>query len=395
RRLIRLAWPIVLSQLGSHLLGFVDTAVVGRLGELPLAAVGLGNAIYFLFAILATGTMFAFDPLVAQAIGAGEREGARRMFWQGLWLAGILTVPATLAILGADVVLLHSPLRPELVEETSRYLLARLPALLPQLLVVATRSYLQSQDITRPYLVSVVVANAVNLPLDWLFVFGDEGLIRLGLPAVGMPSFGAAGAGIVTTMSSLVQIAIVLRATQGLGVANVDSKRPDRAVLRAALRIGMPMGLTLAAEMGIFSTVSVLAGSMGTRAMAAHMVAITLAGTTFQVPLAIGMAAAVRVGQAVGAGDYLAARRAGLRPLGLGTTIMTACSVLFFAAPSTVARLLSDHPMVLESSRPLIFVAAVFQVFDGVQAVAVGALRGTGDTRAALWANLGGHTLIA
>jgi MATE family multidrug resistance protein len=164
--------------------------------------------------------------------------------------------------------------------------------------------------------------------------------------------------------------------------------------LRTVLRLGLPFALQTLAEVGVFALASVLAGRMSARAAAGHQLAITLAAFTFTMTLGIGAAAAVRVGHHIGQGDRAGARRSGFTALAIGAGFMTVPALLFLTLPAQLARLLTDDATVLSAAVPLVMIAAVFQLSDGTQAVAAGALRGAGDAKVPLWANLVGHWLI-
>ena len=387
RATIRLAFPIALANVGNQMLGLVDTAVVGRLGEMPLGAVGLGNSVYFAITVVGLGLMLGLDPLVAQAVGAGERARARSMLWQGVWIAVLLTLPLAVVVWVAVTSLEPIGIASDTVAETARYAYARLPGLPFFLIVVGARSFLQAHSITIPIVISVIVANIVNLPLSILLVFGD--------PSLGIPSLGAAGAAWTSTVCTVLQCGIVLFAARLLGPPPAGlSRGPDPVAIGRALRLGLPVGLALLAEVGLFALVGVLMGVLGTRPLAAHNVAIQLIATTFQVALALGAAASVRVGHAVGRGDAKGARSAGLAALGLTIVFMVGTSVLFVVAPGPLASLITDEPQVIRAAVPLILVAAAFQIGDGVQAVSAGALRGAGDTTFAMVANLLGHYAV-
>ena len=185
---MRLAIPLAAANLGQVLIGAVDTAVVGRLGEVELGAAGLGNSVYFVVIVVGMGIMLGLDPLVAQAIGAEEPVEARRMLWQGSWLALLLGAPLAITVAGLGVLLERFGIGAATAEATRAYMFARLPGLVPFLVFVACRSYLQAVSITRPVVLAVVIANVVNLPLSWALVFGDAGLAKLGLPALGVPA---------------------------------------------------------------------------------------------------------------------------------------------------------------------------------------------------------------
>ncbi|HJL19485.1 MAG TPA: MATE family efflux transporter [Sandaracinaceae bacterium LLY-WYZ-13_1] len=395
RALSRLTGPLLLTQLGQMLLGVVDTAVVGRLGEVPLAAVGLAGTVFFTITVLGFGWMLALDPLIAQAVGAGERTRARELLWQGGWVAAVGTVPLTGLVLafGESLGLMGNP--PAAVAEAQPYLYARLVGLLPFLALAAGRAFLQAHELTRPLVVSVIVANVLNLPLTWWLVHGDGGLEALGLAPVGFAGLGTAGAGWASTVATLVQLGVVLFAVRALWPRDVPRvHRPERAAVLRVLRLGTPIGLQLAAEVGSFAIATVLIGNLGTRPLSAHNVAITWISVTFQVAIAVGSATAVRVGHAIGRADAPGTRRAGLTGIASGAVAMIGGALVFLWVPSGLARVLTDEPGVIEATVPLLAVAAAFQLSDGVQAVAAGALRGAGDTRWPLVANLVGHYAI-
>ncbi|MDQ3032986.1 MAG: MATE family efflux transporter, partial [Myxococcota bacterium] len=198
--LAALATPLVLTNLGNMAIGLVDIAIIGRLGGAEIAAAGLGNAIFFLVAIFGMGLMFGLDPLIAQAVGAGELRNARRLLWQGLWLAALVTVPLSVAVLALGEQLHRLEVTPEVAELTRTYLYARLPSLLPFLALMASRAYLQAHGHTRSLIAAVIVANLVNLPIAIALSFGYEPL--------GIPALGIAGAGLATALATAVQLAV-------------------------------------------------------------------------------------------------------------------------------------------------------------------------------------------
>ncbi len=392
---MRLAVPLAAANLGQVLIGAVDTAVVGRLGEIELGAAGLGNSVFFVVAVVGMGIMLGLDPLVAQAIGADEPARARRMLWQGGFLALLLGAPIALAVAGLGTLLERFGIAHVTAEPTRAYLFARLFGLVPFLLFVACRSYLQAVSITRPVVVSVVVANLLNLPLSWALVFGDAGLVRFGLPALGVPALGVAGAAWASTACTVAQMLVLMYAVRKVQLPGARERFvPSRELMKKALVLGAPIGLTMAAEFGVFSLVNVLMGNIDARALAGHQVAITLASATFMVPVGIGAAASVRVGHAIGRGDGPGTRRAGIIGLSSGMAFMSLAALTFLLLPRELAGVITDKRDVIAAAVPLLFIAAVFQLSDGAQAVLAGALRGAGDTRFPLFANLAGHYLI-
>lgn len=395
RGLLRLALPLAAAQAGLQLMGVVDTAVVGRLGARELGAVGLGNALFFTVFIAAMGVVMGIDPLTAQAFGAGDRLRARRTLWQGVWLAIIIGVALSIPLVFAPLILAPFGVDETIIPAATSYTLIRTLALIPMLLFVVLRSYLQAQSITRPMIISIAIANVFNLVADIYFVFGGAWLPSWTGPLRLMPAYGVAGAAIVTVLASLLQLWILFASVRAL--KSPQKREPWRLVpaeLRKAFTIGLPLGLQMGAEVGIFALVGLLAGRLGPDDLAAHHIALTLAAFTFTVALGVGAAASVRVGHAIGAGDGPGTRRAGLVAFSAGAAFMSCGALTFWLFPAQLASLLSNKPEVILASIPLLAVAAVFQISDGTQAVGAGVLRGAADTRFAFIANLLGHWFI-
>jgi MATE family multidrug resistance protein len=394
RKLLRLAAPIAFTQAGYALMGLVDTAVVGRLGASALGAIGLANGLFFAVAIVGLGTMMGLDPLFAQALGAGDERRARALVWQGIWLSFAVTAVLAIPIALMPLLLERAGIEPAVERDARIFLWMRLPGLWPMLAFAALRSHLQAAHRVRALVIATVLANLANFALDVALVYG-----RFGFPALGAP-----GSGLATSICSFLQLAVLAVAfrfrgqhpqlpMQG-GPAGAESRLLSPADLRKALAVGIPVGLQMGAEVGVFALVGLLAGRLGALALAAHQVALALASFTFCAAVGVGQAGSVRVGWAVGARNTKAARRSGLVAFAGGAGIMSISALLFWLVPSALARLLSDQPDVIAASVPLLAVCAFFQLSDGIQGVGAGVLRGAGDTRFAFLANLLGHYAI-
>jgi MATE family multidrug resistance protein len=377
-------------------MGVVDTAVVGRAGAVPLAGVGLGNALFFSVAVLGIGVMMGLDPLIAQAFGAGDPGRARKLLWQG----GSLSVigAAALAPVLALLTLTFQPMgvEPAVAEVATSFVLWRLPGLPFLFFYVGGRAYLSAAGHTRPVVVATVVANLLNLPLSALLVFGGAALPAWTGPLRLLPALGGTGAAISSTLSLVLQSAVLLAAIRALPAPALApaARRPDPVELARAVRVGLPAGLHMVVEVAFFSAAGLLAARFGAEPMAAHQLALSLATLTFTVAVGIGNAGSIRVGTFVGARDRLGARRAGLTAFGAAGGYMACTGLVFLAVPHLLARLMTDDPAVAAAAVPLLRVAAVFQVFDGLQASGAGVLRGAGVTRFTFLANLVGHWLL-
>jgi MATE family multidrug resistance protein len=388
--LLRLAAPLAAVQAGNQLMGFVDTAIVGRLGAAELAGVGLANGLFFAVTVLGIGIMLGMDPLISQSVGAGDHVRARRFVWQAIWLA--IAVGALLAVPLALLPLALRPIgvEPDVAAMARSYLLLRIPGVIPLLVYFGLRSYLQAVGTTRAMVIATVAGNVFNFPADLLLVFGGA---RVGLPW--FPALGVSGAAIATVLATLLQVTILIAAVRARPrPATPVVRAPDPALLAHAGKVGLPVGLQMAAEVGVFALAGVLAARLGAHEMASHQIALTLASFSFCVAVGVASAGSVLVGRAIGAGDAAGTRRAGLTSFAAGAALMAIWGVAFLVAPRFFASILTDQPDVIAAAAPLLVVAGFFQISDGIQAVGSGVLRGAGDTRFAFVANLVGHWTI-
>jgi multidrug resistance protein, MATE family len=385
KQLFRLAVPIAAAQAGTQLMTVVDIAVLGRFSARDLAAAGLANAFFFSVSIAGMGVIFGVDPLMSQALGAGDRVRAHRVLWQGVWLGLIVSAALTIPLLLMPMLMPVAGVQKELIEPASAYLVIRTAGLAPFLTFTVVRGYLQARHLTRPLIVSMVVCNIFNVIADIVLVFG----------AGPIPALGAAGAAVATIIGQLIQLAIVAWAAREPDlVAGTEIRRFNGAEVRQAFSVGWPIALQLGAEIGVFALVGVLAARISTLALAAHQLVIGLASFTYTMSLGVAAAGSTRVGLAVGARLRAATRSAGHAAFIGGAAVMAVAAAVFALAPRPLARVITDKPEVIAAALPLFLVAAYFQLSDGIQAVGSGVLRGAGDTRFAFVANIVGHWLI-
>lgn len=386
---LRLALPLTAVQLSLVALGLVDTACLGRASTVDLAGLTMGNAIVFTVMVVGFGVGMALEPLSSQAVGAREHHRAWQWWRTVLRVCLLLAIPLMAVAVAITYTLTWFGVAADVQASAVEYAWARSPSILFQLVFVAGRSYLQSYEETWSVLLAALLANILNYVMNMLFIYGDETLLAVGLPAVGLPRLGAAGVGIATTGASIFMAAVVYYRVWRRA-PTVTTAAPKNDLLQV-LRMGLPLGMQLAAEVGIFAMVAVMAGRLGKEVASAHQIAIGLASATFMATLGLSAAASVRVGHAIGRGDTPAARRAGLFAVGIGLAIMSAGAVIFITLPGPLTYIFTDNPAVRSLAVELLFVAAVFQLFDGLQAVFSGALRGAGDIRVPFIANVACH----
>jgi MATE family multidrug resistance protein len=373
--LLRLALPVVVVQVGLMAMGVVDSIMVGHVSATALASVAIGNLYFFGLAVFGMGVLMALDPVVAQAVGAGDEPAIGRAVQRGLLLATGLSVPTCLLLLTARPFLTWIGEPAAVIPDAAVFARIMIPGVLPFFAFVVFRQTLQALGRMRPIVLAIVFSNLLNALLDWVLIFG-----HLGAPAMGVP-----GSAWATTTSRWVMAAALLALSWPELSHRLHPLRPEAAEWRPLsrmLRLGVPIGLQYALEWGVFGTVLLLMGRIGTVAVAAHQIAINVASLTFMVPLGVSAAATVLVGHAVGRGDAAGAARSARAALVTGVAFMAAMALVLMLAPAAIARVYSEDVAVIALAATLLPIAGTFQIFDGIQVVSIGILRGLADTRA-------------
>lgn len=373
-QLLRLAGPIIVSQLGQVGMSTADTIMVGPLGPKPLAAAGLGAALHWFVIVPSMGVLVGLSPLISQAFGARDLRACHRVLVQGLWLAIFLSVPVTLFSLIGEPLSLWLGQDPEVSQLTGDYLTAIAAGVLPFCLFMAVRQYLEGMNRVNVPMAITFLGLGLNIPANWLLIHG-----------IGpFPALGVAGSGWAT---SIVRWAMLLAAVaylvrrSDLRVHRGEPLRPIAAMQRRILRVGIPVGGQFGLEVGLFSFAAVMMGWLGPIELAAHQVTINIASTTFMVALGVSLAGSIRIGQYIGAHRPARMRRAVLATYLLASGFMALCALLFVLVPHGLIGLYTRDAGILELGVKLLFWAAAFQIFDGAQVAGVSVLRGAADTR--------------
>ena len=383
--MLRLAAPLVAAELGWMLMGVVDTMCVGRVSADAMGAVGLGSMVFYTIGIFAAGMLLGLDTLVSQSYGAGDLEDCRHSLINGIWLGMFLILPVMAALEASLPVLASFGIDPAVMDVTRGYMRVLNLSALPLLLFFGFRRYLQSVNIVRPIMITLVTANLVNLAGNIILDFGNFGAPRL----------GAVGAGWATLFSRVyMAIALAFVIFKHDPQLVHTSWAPDFRRIRRLFKLGLPAAMQIGLETGVFTTVTVLIGKIGATALAGHQIALATVSTTFMVPLGISSAASVRVGHAVGRGDPHGAARSGWTALVLGAIVMSIAAVTLITIPHWIARIFTPDVAIIAAGASLLRVAAFFQLFDGLQVVATGALRGVGDTRTPMFCHFTGYWVI-
>jgi MATE family multidrug resistance protein len=322
---------------------------------------------------------------VSQSFGGGDRDDCRHSLISGVWLS-LFLIPIVMGLIWALIPLLSAwGIDPGVMRVTQPYLRVLNWSAPFLLLFFGFRRYLQSVNIVRPIMVTLLTANLVNIFGNWVFVFGNLGAPRLGAE-------GSAWA----TFSSRVYMTVVLAIVIWRNDPRLPhvSWKPDLARIRELLHLGLPAAMQIGLETGVFTVVTVLMGKLGATALAGNQIALQTVSMTYMMPLGISSAAAVRVGHAIGRGDHEGMARAGWMALGLGGTVMSCAAIALLVFPYWIARLFTPEADVIAAGVVLLRIAAFFQLFDGLQVVATGALRGAGDTRTPMVCHFTGYWVI-
>ena len=389
RRLIVLATPIVVTQLGTMMMGVVDMVMVGGLGKDALAAAALGNVWTMGTLIIGMGVTLGMDPLLTQAHGAGDGRSVGLTMQRGLVVAALASLPTMLLWFWTGPALVLAGQSPVLAGMAHDYVIVQLPSAFGFLGFTVLRSYLQGRSIVAPALWITLLANILNAAINWVLIFGH----------LGFPALGLTGAGIATGVTRVLMFVALALLIWRTGLHHGAWQPWSRAAfapagLRAIALLGIPVGLQLGLEMWAFQTATLFAGWLGEVELAAHTIVINLASLSFMVPLGISMAAVTRVGNLLGVGDRAAAQRASWIALGMGAGVMCVSSICFVVLRWALPRAYTTDPTVIVGAASLLPIAAAFQLFDGMQVVGGGILRGMGRTRPAAWFNLLGYYVL-
>ncbi len=388
-RILRLAGPLVAGQLATVAMSFVDAAMAGRLGAEALAAVAVGAAVWAAVMIFSLGVLLAVPPAVSQLEGAGREVESGSVARQAGWLALGLAAVSVGFLFTVEPILRGFGVDPAIVPTIIAYLRAVALGLPALYLFLVLRFLSEGLSHTRPAMYFGVLGLGINVVGNWSLMFGH----------LGMPALGAVGCGYATALVFWIQLAaMTIYVAWGRRYRALELfahwELPDPRMLGELLAVGLPIGVAVFIEASLFAIVALLMGTLGTEAVAGHQIAINFASLTFMVPLGIAMAITVRVGSAAGRGDARGVARAGWTGVGLALAAQSVAAAVMILAPELVVGLYTTDPEVTRRAVDLLFLAAIFQLSDGLQVSASGALRGLKDTRAPMVITLFAYWLV-
>jgi multidrug resistance protein, MATE family len=389
RALLRLAIPVVLSELAWMMMSVVDTIMVGRLSPEAIGAVGLSSSLYYIPALFGTGLLLGLDTLVSQAHGRGDHIDCRKWVMQGIYIVLLFSIPVMVIVQWIPALLPRWGTNPAVASQTAEYI-RLLNWGTPWLLAYACfRRYLQGMHIVKPVTFALITANIVNLVGNWLLIYGKFGL----------PQMGVRGSALSTVLARVYMagflIAVAVRQEHKAGGSFFARfPLPNKKRILRILQLGGPAATQMIFEIGAFGGATAIAAKLSADSLAAHQIALNIASVTYMVPLGISAAAAVSVGHNLGAQDPARARRTGYLAIGVAAAFMALMALLLTAFPHHIVWIYTPDPRVMAIGAPLLALAAAFQIFDGIQTTTTGCLRGLGYTKAPMILNFIGYWVI-
>lgn len=389
RRVASLALPVVVAEMGWMAMTTVDTIMVGPLGPAAIGALGVSSAAFYSVAIFGMGLLLGLDTLVSQSHGSGDKADTHHSLAQGVYSAILIAIPLTIIFLYLPGIFRSFGINPQVSVLAELFVKTLNWSTLPLLLYAAFRRYLQGIGHVRPVMFVLVTANLVNWLFNWLWIQGHWGF----------PALGVTGSALSTCLARVYMASALLffiwyfeRGSEA-GLRSLV-RPPDPARLWKLMRLGLPAATQILMEVGAFGAAAMLAGRLTPAALAAHQIALNCASVSYMAPLGIASASAVSVGQAIGANQPAAARTNGYIGIALGCAFMSCAAIAFLVIPHQILSLFTDDPGVLALGTRLLAIAALFQLFDGIQTVSTGALRGLGNTHLSMIANFCGYWMM-
>lgn len=390
KKLIKIATPVLLAQIAQNSMGLVDTIMAGRVSSTDMAAISVGASIWLPLVLFGHGLLLALPPTVSYLNGSGQRHRIAHQIRQGIWIALLSSIPLGLLIYFSDIVLQFMNMEPHMAQIAQDYLHAMLWGLPAYLLLVNFRCLNDGIAKTKPAMVITFLGLMLNIPLNYIFIYGK----------LGVPAFGAVGCGIATAIVNWSMCLMMMgysyfnRQERELKVFTQLIEKPSLNTLKKLLQLGLPIAIALCCEVALFAITALLLSPLGATIVASHQIALNTSSFIFMFPMSIGMATTILVGQALGAGSPKKAKNMAYAALMLGLTItvITAFITIFFRYE--IAAIFVTDEIVIGMAASLLFLAAIYQFSDTIQVVVGGVLRGYKDTKVILYITLFAYWVI-
>lgn len=390
RFLLALSIPAIAGQIGGMLLGVEDTVMLGHVGVRALDASALGNVWAWGTLIFGFGVVLGIDPIVSHAHGASDEKRLGLALQRGIIAALLVSIPIAILWLLAEPVLVAMGQDRALAHDAWAFLVPQIPGIPGFLVFMAFRQHQLNRKITMPSVWVMVLANVLNVTLDWALIYGH----------LGLPPLGVVGSGIATGITRVAMMGAIALWTFKGGLARgawVPWSREalEWTGLKEILRFGLPVGLQIGAESWAFQIATLWAGKLGKAELGAHSIALNLASLSFMVPLGVSIGTVTLVGNRLGTGDREGAHRGAKVALAMGGAVMSVSALLFLLLRNALPHLYTSDPEVVALAAAILPIAAAFQLFDGLQVVGGAVLRGMGDPKPAAVFNVVGYYLLA
>ena len=380
RQLIKIAAPILVAQIAQSSMGMIDTIMAGQVSAADMAAISIGASIWFPLVLFGHGLLLALPPTIAYLNGSGQRKRIAHQVRQGLWIVLLITMPLFVLIYNSHIIVNFMGMEERLANISSQYLQAMAFGVVAYLMMINFRGLNDGLAKTKPAMIIGFIGLLLNIPLNYIFIYGK----------FGVPAYGAVGCGIATAIVNWLMMIMILiycyraKNQRDLKLFPKLFEKPHLPTLRKLLGLGVPIALTLCAEVTLFTIVSLLIAPLGANIVASHQIALQTSSFIFMLPLSISMATTILVGQRLGEQNVEGAKQVCFTALFLGLIVASITAVLTLLFRTQIAYIfVSDQEVIAMASFLLLF-AAAYQIPDSIQVIAGGALRAYKDTKAIL-----------
>ncbi|GGD14737.1 multidrug resistance protein MdtK [Franconibacter daqui] len=377
RQLLALAIPVILAQIAQTAMGFVDTVMAGGYSATDMAAVAIGTSIWLPAILFGHGLLLALTPTIAQLNGSGRRDRIAHQVRQGFWLAGMVSVLVMVVLWNAGYIIhaMHN-IDPQLADKAVGYLRALLWGTPGYLCFQVARNQCEGLARTKPGMVIGFIGLLVNIPVNYIFIYGHYG----------MPELGGVGCGVATASVYWVMFAsMLLYVKRAHAMRDIQHAqhfgKPDWGVIKRLTQLGLPIALALFFEVTLFAVVALLVSPLGIVDVAGHQIALNFSSLMFVLPMSLAAAVTIRVGYRLGQGSTLDAQTSAWTGIAVGVCMAVVTAIFTVVMRKHIALLYNDNPQVVALASFLMLLAAVYQISDSIQVIGSGVLRGYKDTR--------------
>ncbi len=386
----KLALPISFGQLGHIMMGVVDSIMVGKVGYESLAASALVNGLFFLVIVLGIGLSVAATPLIAIAKGAGKNEDCGKTLNQSLLVNLAFSFFLIIGIYSISLMIPYMNQSAEVTKQAIPYMQVLIASIIPFLIFQTYRQFLEGLEMPNAPMVVALLANVLNAFLNWIFIYGNFGI----------PAMGLFGAGIATTTTRWMMALSLMYFTINYKKVSVFKpalkfKPIDFVLIKKLIRIGVPSGFQYFLEVACFTFATIMVGWIGSKQQAAHQIALNIASLTYMIMLGISSAGTIRVGYALGKKDVRQIRLSGFTAIGMAATLMLIFATIIIIMKNILPGYYNSDAEVISYAGSLLLLAAAFQLFDGLQASSIGALRGLTDVKIPLIVSIFSYWIFA